>query len=99
VDDLDSNWGVIEPDDRLKGKAIVITGALTNTREYYKTLIEVMGGVFGSAITGKTAYLVVGDTTFQGDANHKSTKAKKAAALGIPVISESGLISIINKGA
>jgi NAD-dependent DNA ligase len=58
-----------------------------------------MGGVFGSAITSKTAYLVVGDTTFQGDPNHKSTKAKKAAALGIPVISESGLISIINKGA
>lgn len=95
---LDKYFGVVSPDDRLKGKAIVFTGALTNTRDYYKTLVEVFGGVFGSAVTGKTAYLVSGDKTFQGDKNHQSTKAKKAKALGVPVLDEQGFYDLINKG-
>jgi len=96
--DFDRNWAVTDPDERLKDKTFVFTGALSNTREYFKTLVECFGGTFGSAVTGRTSYLVVGDTTFQGDPNHKSTKAKKAASMGVPVINETGFLNMINKG-
>lgn len=92
---FDSQFAILEPDDRLKGKIFVFTGALTNTREYFKTLVECFGGVVGSSVTAKTDYLVVGDATFQGDANHKSTKAKKAATLGVPVVNEQGFYKLI----
>lgn len=92
---FDDDWGVIDPDERLGGKTFVFTGALSNTREYFKTLVECFGGTFGSSVTAKTSYLVVGDTTFQGDANHKSTKAKKAASLGVPVIGETGFYNLL----
>lgn len=94
---FDDNWAITDPDERLKGKTFVFTGALSNTREYFKALVECFGGDFGSAVTGRTSYLVVGDATFQGDPNHKSTKAKKAAAMGVPVINETGFLNLINK--
>lgn len=95
---FDNNWGIISPDDRLGGKAFVFTGALTNTRDYYKTLVECFGGVFGSAVSKSTGYLVVGDPTFGRDAHHKSIKEKKARELGVPVIYEAGLFSLIQNG-
>ena len=94
--EFDRNWSITDPDERLKDKTFVFTGALTNTREYYKTLVECFGGDFGSSVTQRTSYLVVGDSTFQGDENYKSTKAKKAAQLGIPVINEQGFLRLIN---
>lgn len=96
-DSFDHNWAITDPDERLKDKTFVFTGALSNTREYFKTLVECFGGTFGAAVTGRTSYLVVGDTTFQGDANHKSTKAKKAASMGVPVINETGFLNMVNK--
>ena len=45
--EFDNNWCIISPDNRLDGKCFVFTGALTNTRDYYKTLVECFGGVFG----------------------------------------------------
>lgn len=95
---FDENWGIISPDDRLGGTSFVFTGALTNTRDYYKTLVMCFGGEYGSSISKNTGYLVVGDPTFGGDAHHKSTKAKKARELGVPVIYETGLFSLIQKG-
>jgi len=96
--EFDSNWAIVSPDDRLGGKSFVFTGALTNTRDYYKTLVECFGGVFGSAVSGNTGYLVVGDPRFHGDSHHKSTKSKKARSLGVPVIYETGLFNLIQNG-
>lgn len=93
---FDANWGIISPADELKGKTFVFTGALTNTREYYKTLVECFGGNFGTSVGSKTSYLVMGDTTFQGDPNHQSTKAKKAKSLGVQIINESKFFRLIN---
>jgi NAD-dependent DNA ligase len=94
--DFDANWGIISPDDRLGGKTFVFTGALTNTRDYYKTLVECFGGSFGTAVSGKTSYLVMGDATFQGDPNHQSTKAKKAKSFGVKIVGEAGFFRLIN---
>jgi len=94
--EFDRNWGIISPDDRLGAQVFVFTGALTNTRDYYKTLVECFGGSFGTAVTGKTSYLVVGDATFQGDPNHQSTKAKKAKSFGVKIIGEAGFFRLIN---
>jgi NAD-dependent DNA ligase len=96
--DFDNNWGIISPDDRLKGKWFVFTGALSNTRDYYKSLVEMFGGNFGTSVTAATSYLVVGDPKYQGDPNHESTKAKKARSLGVPVIGESKFFKLVETG-
>lgn len=92
---FDTNWAIIEPGDALKEKIFVFTGALSNTREYFKTLVECFGGIFGSSVTAKTNYLVMGDSTYQGDVNYQSSKAKKAKSLGVPVINETGFYKLL----
>lgn len=81
-------WSAIEPEDKLGGKTFVFTGALSNSREYFKIITDLFGGKIGSAVTSSTDYLVSGDPTYMGDSSHQSTKAKKAKSLGVPVINE-----------
>ena len=74
----------------LKGKTLVITGTLpTLSREEAKLLIEQAGGKVSSAVSKKTAYVVVGD-----DAGSKLAKAQE---LGIPTLTEDQLRKLINK--
>ena len=65
----------------LDGKTIVISGNFSISREAMKALIEANGGRNGSSVSGKTDYLLAG--TKPGP-----EKLKKAAELGIPVLSE-----------
>ena len=65
----------------LAGKTIVISGNFSISREEMKALIEAHGGKNGSAVSGKTDYLLAG--TKPGP-----EKLKKAEALGVPVLSE-----------
>lgn len=75
--------------DKLAGKTFVITGTLPNMkRDDAQALIERNGGTVKSSVSKKTDYVLAGD-----DAGSKLTKARE---LGITVIDEAQLLSIIN---
>ena len=63
------------------GKVFVLTGKMEHPRSYYVEKIEAAGGKEGSAVNGKTDYLVIADV------NSQSSKAKKARELGTKLIS------------
>jgi DNA ligase (NAD+) len=72
----------------LAGKTIVITGTLpTLTREQASELIEANGGRVVDAVSKKTDYLVHGE--------NPGSKYDKAQKLGIPIIDEAQLQSML----
>ena len=74
----------------LAGLNIVVTGTLqAYSRDGIKALIKENGGKSADSVSKKTDYVVVGD--------NPGSKAEKAAALGIPILSEQGLIDLINE--
>lgn len=89
---FDSNWGIVEPEDRLHGASFCFTGKITNTRDFYKQLVEMFGGEFHTSVTSKTTYLVMGDK------NSKSTKADKARAAGTILLDEREFMELLRKG-
>ena len=75
--------------DKLAGKSIVISGVFTrHSREEYKAIIEQNGGKNVGSISKKTDFILAGE-------NMGPAKAEKAAALGIPLISEDEFLQMI----
>jgi DNA ligase (NAD+) len=75
--------------DLLKGKTLVVSGVFENLeRTELKKLIEDNGGKVSSSISSKTSYLVAGN-------NMGPSKRNKAETLGVPIISESEFLSLI----
>ena len=75
----------------LKGKIIVISGVFKeHSREEYKALIEKNGGKNSTSVAGNTSLILAGDDMGQ-------SKKEKADELGIPMISESEFLKIIDK--
>ena len=70
--------------DKINGKAFVITGSLNHyeNRDALKEEIESLGGKVTGSVTSKTTALINNDIT------STSSKNKKAAQLNIPVITE-----------
>ena len=75
------------------GMNFVITGSLEHfsNRSEAKALIESLGGKVTGSVTGKTSYLINNDKT------SGSSKNKKAAELGIPVISEKEFLKLAGR--
>ena len=73
--------------DSLAGKTIVISGIFSISRDDMKALIEAHGGKNSSSVSGKTDYLLTGEKP-------GPEKLKKAADLGVKVISESEFYAI-----
>jgi DNA ligase (NAD+) len=72
----------------LQNLTFVLTGTLPNlSREDAKKLIESAGGKVAGSVSKKTSYVVAG-----ADAGSKLAKAEE---LGIPIISEDGLLELI----
>ena len=72
----------------MAGKTVVFTGTLERmTRPEAKARAEALGARVGESISKKTDYVVVG-----ADAG---SKAKKAAALGVPMLDEDGWLKLI----
>lgn len=71
-------------EQKLSGMTFVITGSLEHfeNRSELKNRIEALGGKVTGSVTKKTSYLINNDT------ESASSKNRKAAELGIPVISE-----------
>ncbi len=68
--------------DSLAGKSIVISGVFQHhSRDEYKALIERHGGTNVSSISSRTSFILAGE-------NMGPAKREKAAALGIPIVSE-----------
>ena len=80
-----------EEDNRLSGMTFVITGALTHfaNRDELKKELESHGAKVVGTISNKTSYLI------NNDINSTSSKNLKAIKLGIPIITENDLISML----
>jgi DNA ligase (NAD+) len=75
--------------DLLKGKTLVVSGVFENLeRTELKKLIEDNGGKVSSSISSKTSYLVAGN-------NMGPSKRTKAESLGVPIISETDFMELI----
>ncbi len=85
---LDLTYEIEESGDALAGKTFVITGTLPSMkRGDAKKLIERSGGKVTGSVSKKTDYLLAGEEA--------GSKLDKANALGIPVIDEAELMSMI----
>jgi DNA ligase (NAD+) len=74
----------------LAGKTFVLTGTLpTLTRDEAKDRIQAGGGKVSGSVTKKTDYVVAGEEA--------GSKLDKALELGVPVIDEAELLSILAK--
>jgi DNA ligase (NAD+) len=72
----------------LAGLTFVITGTLpTLGRREAKGLIEAHGGKVTGSVSGKTSYLLVGESP--------GSKLRKAESLGVPIIDEALLLEMI----
>ena len=72
----------------LVGKTFVLTGTLpTMTRDDAKALIENAGGKVSGSVSKKTDYVVAGEAA--------GSKLEKATSLGVQVIDEDGLKSLL----
>ncbi len=102
---VEGNWTLIEklksaglqlrmgretlvPEGLLEGKSFVITGRLpTLSRKQASDLIKTRGGKVISSLSSKTDFLVVGD--------HPGSKYEKARQLGVPTLSQEGLMEMM----
>ena len=78
----------VQEDDRFAGKTFVLTGALSLfTREEATEKIEAFGGKAAGSVSRKTSYVVAGENA--------GSKLRKAAELGIPVLSEQDFLDML----
>jgi DNA ligase (NAD+) len=72
----------------LEGLTFVLTGTLPMlTREAAKEMIEAAGGRVSGTVSKKTNYVVAGEEA--------GSKLDKAQSLGVPVLDESGLLTLL----
>ncbi len=75
---------------RFAGMTFVLTGTLPSlSRNEASELIENEGGRISGSVSGKTSYLLAGENT--------GSKYDRAAALGIPIITESDLLLMLRE--
>ncbi|HEY1702016.1 MAG TPA: NAD-dependent DNA ligase LigA [Trebonia sp.] len=75
----------------LAGVTVVLTGSLENfTRDEAAEAIRAAGGKVSSSVSKKTSFLVAGEST--------GSKYDKAVALGVPIIGEEGLRTLLADG-
>ena len=85
------HWAEGEPErgnQSLAGKTLVLTGTLPNLkRDEAAAMIEAAGGKVAGSVSKKTSYLVAGEEA--------GSKLAKAEELGIPILDEAGLLSLL----
>ena len=87
---LNMSYTVKETGKKLDGLKFVLTGTLpTMTRDEAKALIESNGGKCSGSVSSKTNYVLAGE-----EAGSKLTKAQQ---LGVAVITEEELLSMLTQ--
>ncbi len=72
----------------LTGQTVVLTGTLpTLGRDEAKAMLEAAGAKVAGSVSAKTSYVVAG--------TEAGSKLDKAMALGVPVLDEAGLLSLL----
>jgi DNA ligase (NAD+) len=71
----------------LAGKTIVLTGALSESRDLVKERLQALGAKVAASVSNKTDYVVAGE-----DAGSKLAKAQE---LGVAVLDEQGLARLL----
>ncbi|MDO5418083.1 MAG: NAD-dependent DNA ligase LigA [Lachnospiraceae bacterium] len=91
--DIEKEVEVPEEEAVFAGKTFVITGSLEHfsNRKELQELIESKGGKAASAVSAKTSYLINNDTA------SNSSKNKKAKELGIPILSETDFLELLER--
>ncbi|MBV9368647.1 MAG: NAD-dependent DNA ligase LigA, partial [Frankiales bacterium] len=75
----------------LDGITVVITGTLpTYSRDAAAAAVQERGGKVSGSVSKKTSFVVVGDSP--------GSKYDKAVQLGVPILDESGLITLLEHG-
>ena len=75
---------------KLTGKSVLISGVFReHSREEYKEIIENNGGKNVTSLSANTSFLLAGE-------NMGPSKREKAESLGIPLISETDFLKLIN---
>ncbi|WP_234409791.1 NAD-dependent DNA ligase LigA [Polynucleobacter acidiphobus] len=75
----------------LSGKTFVLTGTLpTLSRDQAKELLEAAGAKVAGSVSQKTSFVVAG--------SEAGSKLEKATELGIPILDEGALLSMLNVG-
>jgi DNA ligase (NAD+) len=82
---------VSEDRQPLKGKTFVITGALSRPRDEIKAELEALGAKVAGSVSKKTDYVIAGEAA--------GSKLAKAESLGVPVLDEAGLQSLLDEGS
>lgn len=72
---------------KLSGRTFVITGTLSQPRDYFKKLIEDNGGKVSGSVSSKTDYLLYG--------TDPGSKLDKARELGVKLVDESNLAQML----
>ena len=73
--------------ENISGKTFVITGTLSKPRDYYKEILESLGGNVTGSVTKKTDYVLLGE--------NPGSKYDKAKELNITIISEDDFNNMI----
>lgn len=96
IEDLLTQVKIVKPEPKkaatggkLSGQSFVLTGTMSRSRKEIEADIEAAGGTIGSDVSKGLGFLV------QADPSSQSSKSKKAAKLGIPVISEEQLMEML----
>ena len=77
-------------DDKLKGKTLVFTGVLSRmSRHEAEQLVEQLGGRAASSVSRNTDFVVVGE--------NPGSKAARARALGVPMITEKEFLRMVEE--
>lgn len=69
------------------GKTFVITGTLSQDRDYFKTIIETHGGKVSGSVSKKTDYLLAGESA--------GSKLDKAKELGVEILDEAAFEALL----
>ncbi|MBR2998008.1 MAG: NAD-dependent DNA ligase LigA [Bacilli bacterium] len=73
--------------ENINGKTFVITGTLSKPRDYYKEILESLGGNVTGSVTKKTDYVLLGE--------NPGSKYDKAKELNINIINEDDFNNMI----
>jgi DNA ligase (NAD+) len=73
----------------LAGLTFVLTGKISQPRDYYKELLQAQGAKVAGSVSQKTDYLVAGEAA--------GSKLTKAQQLGVKVIDEQQLLDLLQK--